>query len=41
MATRRDILKGVCGLAVLALAPVVLAEDAEAAHGLSRLGERR
>jgi cytochrome b6-f complex iron-sulfur subunit len=34
MATRRDVLKGVCGLAVLALAPVVLAEDAEAAPGI-------
>jgi len=34
MTTRRDLLKGACGLAVLALGPVVLAEDAEAAGGI-------
>jgi Rieske Fe-S protein len=34
MTTRREVLKGACGLAVLALGPIVLAEDAEAAGGI-------
>ncbi len=34
MTTRRDVLKGACGLAVLALGPVVLADEAEAAGGI-------
>ena len=32
--TRRDLLKGACALAVLAIAPVALTEDAQAAGGI-------
>jgi Rieske Fe-S protein len=34
MTTRRDVLKGACALAMLAVGPVVLAEDAQAAGGI-------
>ncbi len=37
MPTRREVLKSACGLAALALGPVLLADNAAAADGITRL----